>query len=272
MSPLSRSARWQPQYWQLRTKLIALTIVPLALALVLGAILVVRTAKDSHANPIRELVVIGILTLLALLLVLVARSILKPLRVLRASALDAADRQLPAAIKLLRTSDGRSRSVKVEPVPVYSREDLVGPVARAFDSVHREASRLATEQAALRANVNSLVERQLRLIGELELGEEDGPTGLAALVRLDHLASRMRRTGESLLVLAGAGLRQRSAEPVTVLDVLLRAAVSEIEDHERVRVQPVPQAKVAGRAVADVVHLVAELLENASLTPIQSHK
>jgi signal transduction histidine kinase len=279
--PLSRSARWQPQNWRLRSKLIALTVVPLGLALVLGGILVVRAADNSHSGALRELAIIGGVALVALiLLVVVASSILKPLRVLRASAFDVADRRLPAAIELLRTSDGRSGNVKIEPVPVYSRED-VGQVARAFDAVHSEAVRLATEQAALRANVNdmfvnlsrrsqSLVERQLRLIDELELGEQDADR-LAALFRLDHLATRMRRNGENLLVLAGAELRQRSGEPVPILDVL-RASVSEIEDYQRVTVQPPDRAKIAGRAVNDIVHLVAELLDNAtSYSDPESH-
>lgn len=278
---LPRSTRWQPRNWRLRTKLIALTVVPLVLALVLGAILVVGAAKHSHVTALRELAIIGAIVLLALILLAVlASSILKPLRVLRASAFDVADRRLPAAIELLRASDGRAESVKIEPVPVYSRED-VGQVARAFDAVHSEAVRLATEQAALRANVNDmfvnlsrrsqgLVERQLRLIDELELGEEDADR-LAALFRLDHLATRMRRNGENLLVLAGAELRQRSGEPLPVLDVL-RASVSEIEDYQRVTVQPLPQAKVAGRAVNDIVHLVAELLDNAtSYSDPESH-
>jgi signal transduction histidine kinase len=278
---LSRSARWLPQNWRLRTKLIALTVVPLGLALVLGGILIVNAAGNSHASALREIAVIGGVVLLALILLLVlASSILKPLRVLRASAFDVADRRLPAAIELLRTSDGRSGSVKIDPVPVYSRED-VGQVARAFDAVHSEAIRLATEQAALRANVNdmfvnlsrrsqSLVERQLRLIDELELGEQDADR-LAALFRLDHLATRMRRNGENLLVLAGAELRQRSGEPVPILDVL-RAAVSEIEDYQRVTVQPPDRAMIAGRAVNDIVHLVAELLDNAtSYSDPESH-
>jgi len=279
--PLSRSARWLPQNWRLRTKLIALTVVPLGLALVLGGILIVKAASDSHASALRGIAIIGGVALVALVLLFVlATSILKPLRVLRASAFDVADRRLPAAIELLRTSDGRSGNVKIEPVPVYSRED-VGQVARAFDAVHSEAVRLATEQAALRANVNdmfvnlsrrsqSLVERQLRLIDELELGEQDADR-LGALFRLDHLATRMRRNGENLLVLAGAELRQRSGEPVPILDVL-RASVSEIEDYQRVTVQPPTRAKIAGRAVNDIVHLVAELLDNAtSYSDPESH-
>jgi signal transduction histidine kinase len=271
--PTSRSTRWQPQNWRLRTKLLALTVVPLILAVVLGAIRVVDAAKHSHSSAVSQAIVIGVIALVALVaLMFLARSILKPLRVLRASAFDVADRRLPAAIELLRTTDGRSGGIRVDPVPVYSRED-VGQVARAFDAVHSEAVRLATEQAALRANVNdmfvnlsrrsqSLVERQLRLIDELERGEQDADR-LASLFRLDHLATRMRRNGENLLVLAGAELRQRSGEPVAVLDVL-RAAVSEIEDYQRVTIQPEPRALVSGLAVNDIVHLVAELLDNAT--------
>ena len=115
--------------------------------------------------------------------------------------------------------------------------------------MHSEAVRLASEQAALRANVSDmfinlsrrtqgLVERQLRLIDDLELGEQDSDR-LGALFRLDHLATRMRRNGENLLVLAGAELRQRSGEPIPIVDVL-RAAVSEIEDYQRVLVHPSP--------------------------------
>jgi signal transduction histidine kinase len=271
--PVSRSSRWQPQNWRLRTKLLALTVIPLVLAVVLGTIRILDAAKTSHSSAISQAIAVGVVALVALiLLVFLARSILKPLRVLRASAFDVADRRLPAAIELLRTTDGRSGAIKVDPVPVYSRED-VGQVARAFDAVHSEAVRLATEQAALRANVNdmfvnlsrrsqSLVERQLRLIDELERGEQDADR-LAFLFRLDHLATRMRRNGENLLVLAGAELRQRSGDPVAVLDVL-RAAVSEVEDYQRVTIQPEPRAMVSGLAVNDIVHLVAELLDNAT--------
>jgi len=265
--------RWNPQNWRLRTKLVALTAIPLLLAIVLGAVQIADSAKQSSSAAVRDSVIIGAALLLSLvLLIVVARSILKPLRLLRTSAFDVADRRLPAVIERLRTTDGRTKNVKIEPIPVYSREE-VGQVARAFDAVHSEAVRLASEQAALRANVNDmfvnlsrrtqgLVERQLRLIDDLELGEQDSDR-LAALFRLDHLATRMRRNGENLLVLAGAELRQRSGEPVPIVDVL-RAAVSEIEDYQRVAMQTLPRAMVSGHAVNDIVHLVAELLDNAT--------
>jgi signal transduction histidine kinase len=271
--PSVGARRWNPQNWRLRTKLVALTGVPLLLAMVLGAVQIADAAKHSTSAAVRDAVIIGAALLACVvLLIVIARSILKPLRVLRTSAFDVADRRLPAIIEQLRTTEGRTKDVKIEPVPVYSRED-VGQVARAFDAVHSEAVRLASEQAALRANVNDmfvnlsrrtqgLVERQLRLIDDLELGEQDSDR-LAALFRLDHLATRMRRNGENLLVLAGAELRQRSGEPIPVVDVL-RAAVSEIEDYQRVSMQPLPRAMVSGLAVNDIVHLVAELLDNAT--------
>jgi signal transduction histidine kinase len=271
--PPPRSAGWNPQNWRLRTKLVTVALVPILLAIVLGVLRIVDSADRSRSAAIRDAVIISALVLLSvILLVVLAQSILKPLRVLRASAFDVADRRLPAAIDQLRTTEGRTRDIRIDPVPVYSRED-VGQIARAFDAVHSEAVRLASEQAALRANVNDmfinlsrrsqgLVERQLGLIDELELGEQDSDR-LAALFRLDHLATRMRRNGENLLVLAGAELRRRSGEPVPIVDVL-RAAVSEIEEYQRIAIQPLPRAMVSGLAVNDIVHLVAEILDNAT--------
>ena len=151
--------------------------------------------------------------------------------------------------------------------------DEIGEVARAFDQVHREALRLAANEAALRGNVNamfvnlsrrsqSLVERQIRLIDDLEQGEQD-PERLSNLFQMDHLATRMRRNSENLLVLAGHEVSRRWNQPVALVDVL-RAAVSEIEQYERVSMNVQPGISVRGQAVNDVVHLVAELVENAT--------
>jgi hypothetical protein len=151
--------------------------------------------------------------------------------------------------------------------------DEIGEVARAFDQVHREALRLAANEAALRGNVNamfvnlsrrsqSLVERQIRLIDDLEQGEQD-PDRLASLFQMDHLATRMRRNSENLLVLAGHDASRRWNQPVALVDVL-RAAVSEIEQYERVTLNVQPGIAVRGHAVNDVVHLLAELAENAT--------
>ena len=145
--------------------------------------------------------------------------------------------------------------------------------ARAFDQVHREAVRLASNEAALRGNVNSmfvnlsrrsqsLVERQIRLIDDLEQGEQDSER-LANLFQMDHLATRMRRNWENLLVLAGHEVSRRRTQSVGLVDVL-RAAVSEIEQYERVTLNVQPGIAVRGQAANDVVHLLAELVENAT--------
>ncbi|MCW2633527.1 MAG: histidine kinase, partial [Pseudonocardia sp.] len=204
------------------------------------------------------------------LLVLVWRTLLKSLRTLRGTALDVAQRKLPQALQSMR--EGEVPELAVEPVPVTTSEEI-GQVARAFDAVHSQAVRLAAEQATLQAGVSSmfvnlsrrsqgLVERQLQLIEQLESNEQD-PDQLANLFQLDHLATRMRRNSESLLVLAGSEANRRAGQPVPVIDVL-RAAVSEVEQYQRIVVQPPPPVKILGRTAADLVHLLAELLDNAT--------
>ncbi|WP_226359431.1 ATP-binding protein [Pseudonocardia sp. ICBG601] len=194
----------------------------------------------------------------------------RSLRLLRSSALEVAEQKLPAAVQSMRS--GQAPNALVEPVPLDSRDEI-GQVARAFDAVHGQAIRLAADQAALQQNVNSmfvnlsrrsqaLVERQLQLIEQLESNEQD-PDQLSNLFQLDHLATRMRRNSENLLVLAGTDLAKRNVAPVQVVDVL-RAAVSEVEQYQRVVVQTPPNATIAGRAANDLVHLLAELLDNAT--------
>ncbi|MGH3864833.1 MAG: nitrate- and nitrite sensing domain-containing protein [Pseudonocardiaceae bacterium] len=202
--------------------------------------------------------------------IFVTRALLRPLGVLKRTALDVADRRLPEAMARIR--DGELPGTAVEPVPVGTREEI-GQVARAFDEVHNQAVRLASEQAQLRANVNDifvnlsrrtqgLVERQLKLIDRLESGEQD-PQQLDNLFQLDHLATRMRRNSENLLVLAGTDATSRSGRPVRLVDVL-RAAVSEVEQYQRLVLQQPPAVLVLGRSASDLVHLLAELLDNAT--------
>ncbi|MDQ3762934.1 MAG: nitrate- and nitrite sensing domain-containing protein [Actinomycetota bacterium] len=210
--------------------------------------------------------------------IFVTRALLRPLGVLKRTALDVADRRLPEAMARIR--DGDVPEATIEPVPVATREEI-GQVARAFDEVHSQAVRLASEQAQLRANVNDifvnlsrrtqgLVERQLKLIDRLESGEQD-PQQLDNLFQLDHLATRMRRNSENLLVLAGTDAASRSSRPVRLVDVL-RAAVSEVEQYQRLVLQQPPAVLVLGRAANDLVHLLAELLDNAThFSPPDSH-
>ncbi len=203
---------------------------------------------------------------------IVARSLTRPLRRLRAGALQVAGARLPERVRQLSETGGGRDSLDVEPIEVFSTDE-VGQVARAFDQVHREALRLAVNEASLRENINamfvslsrrsqSLVERQIRLIDELEQGEQDAER-LGNLFRMDHLATRMRRNSENLLVLAGHEPTRRWGKPVALVDVM-RAAVSEIEQYERITLSIQPGTSVVGNAVNDVVHLLAELLENAT--------
>jgi signal transduction histidine kinase len=218
--------------------------------------------------------VLGALLLAVFMALFVARSLLRPLRVLRRTALEVADRRLPEAVQRIMADPSPQEAANsgVDPVPITTGEE-VGQVARAFDAVHGQAVRLAAEQALLRDNVNSifvnlsrrsqtLVERQLALIDRLEQDEQD-PDQLASLFELDHLATRMRRNSENLLVLSGTDLSRRLTRPVPVSDVI-GAAVSEVEQYARVQVLPSPELSVQGRAVNDLVHLIAELLDNAT--------
>ena len=238
---------------------------------------IVTRSRALQASATRSAVIISVITLVLLILVLlittfVARSMIRPLRRLREDALDIAGTRLPDMVRRLSETEGTDESVEIEPIAVSSTDEI-GEVARAFDQVHREAVRLAADEAMLRGNLNamfvnlsrrsqSLIERQISLIDSLEQGEQDSGR-LSSLFRLDHLATRMRRNSENLLVLAGHEASRRWSQPVPLVDVL-RAAISEIEQYERVVLNVQPGITVVGQAVNDVVHLVAELVENAT--------
>ncbi|MCX5143170.1 MULTISPECIES: nitrate- and nitrite sensing domain-containing protein [unclassified Streptomyces] len=234
-------------------------------------------ARELRDESQREAIISGALILLVLGVSLVgafvvARSMIRSLRRLQDTATRVAQDRLPELVKQLSEADPQDVDTSVESVGVHSRDEI-GKVAAAFDDVHREAVRLAAEQALLRGNVNAmftnlsrrsqgLIQRQLSLISELESREAD-PDQLSSLFKLDHLATRMRRNGENLLVLAGEEPGRRWTRPVPLVDVL-RAAASEVEQYERIELAAVPATEVAGRVVNDLVHLLAELLENAT--------
>ena len=233
------------------------------------------TSLRDHAITLAIIIFLGVVLLLAITLAtttFIGRSMVGPLRRLRTGALQVAGVQLPETVQRMSETDGEGVSLEVQPINVDSTDEI-GEVARAFDQVHREALRLAANEAALRGNVNamfvnlsrrsqSLVERQLRLIDDLEQGEQDAER-LSSLFQMDHLATRMRRNSENLLVLAGHEEARRWNQPVALVDVL-RAALSEIEHYERVTLNVQPGIAVRGQAVSDVVHLTAELAENAT--------
>jgi signal transduction histidine kinase len=204
---------------------------------------------------------------------LVSRSITKPLRSLTRQAKEMAERRLPdAVIDILETPLGDDVQVPtVDPVVVHTRDE-VADVSTALNTVQDTALDLAVEQAVLRRNIadsfvnlgrrnQNLLGRQLDFITELETNETD-PDTLANLFRLDHLATRMRRNAESLLVLAGIEPPRKWAAPVRLTDVI-RAALGEVEDYQRVTVRGVEPATIIGSAAADLAHLLAELIENA---------
>ncbi|HEY0637735.1 MAG TPA: ATP-binding protein, partial [Pseudonocardiaceae bacterium] len=227
--------------------------------------------RASDRAGLASVVLFAALVLAAAVGAVITRQLLGSLGVLRRTALDVAERDLPRAVATIR--DGGLPDTTVRPVPVHTTED-VGQLARAFDAVHLQALRLAADEAILRSGYGSLfvdlsrrsqglVQRQLQLLERLERDEED-PDQLATLFQLDHLATRMRRNNENLMVLSGSGEQSRRAgEPLSVVD-LLRAAISEIEHYRRVELRPPPDLEVASRAAGDLVRLVAELLDNAT--------
>ena len=158
--------------------------------------------------------------------------------------------------------------------------DEIGRVARAFDQVHAEAVRLAGNEAQLRGSLNAmfislsrrsvpLIDRLARMIDVMEQNEDD-PDQLANLFSMDHLVTRMRRNSENLLVLAGEEPVRKWTDSVPLTDVA-RAAASEIEQYSRVALDVQPGIMISGQAAADVVHLLAELIENATLFSPQEH-
>ncbi len=237
----------------------------------------VTDAGEIASDAQRDAIINGAIVIIALLAAfivasLMARQMSQAMRQLRNAAFGIAEQRLPMLVDQLSRTDPGRVDTRVQPIPINTRDEI-GEVARAFDQVHREAVRLAAEQALLRGNINaiftnlsrrnqSLIEGQLTLITDLENNEAD-PDQLENLFRLDHLATRMRRNGENLLVLAGEEPGRRWDQPVPLVDVL-RAASSEVEQYERIELSGVPEAEIHGRAVTDLVHLLAELLENAT--------
>ena len=239
---------------------------------------IVSRAGQLHSSAQQSALTFGLITLVVLLVVLaaalaVARSVVRPLRRLRAGALDIASTQLPERVKLLTESPDEAASMEVAPINVISRDEI-GEVALAFDQVHAEAVRLAGEQALLRSSFNamfvnlsrrsqSLIERLARMIDTLEQSEAD-PDRLGSLFSMDHLVTRMRRNSENQLLLAGHENPRKWSEPVPLADVA-RAAISEIEQYNRITLNIPMGVSVVGVAVSDVAHLLAELIENATI-------
>ncbi|MFZ2501436.1 MAG: sensor histidine kinase, partial [Nocardioides sp.] len=221
-----------------------------------------RDALIGGAAPL------GALALAILLAALIARALLTPIRKVREGALAVAHEQLPAAVARLRSGEQPDPLVPID----VATEEEIGQLARAVDDLHGQAIHLASGEAQLRAQVSdmfrtlsrrstTLINQQLQLIESLERDEED-PRRLESLFRLDHLATRMRRTSDSLLILADAPTAGGNLPPMTVSDAM-QAAMAGVADYRRARITQPCELAVSGAVSADVVHLLTELVDNA---------
>lgn len=224
-------------------------------------------------TPAGVAVLFGLVAVAASLVISVriGRGLVVELVSLRNTALEIARRKLPAAMGRLRA--GEDLDVEAEAPRGPASEDEIGQVGEALGTVHRAALAAAVERAELASGISGvfvnlarrsqvLVHRQLNLLDSMERRAED-PGELGDLFRLDHLTTRMRRHAESLIILSGAAPGRAWSVPVPLTSVV-RAAVSEVEDYARVEVRQLPEAAVTGGAVADLTHLLAELVENAA--------
>ncbi|RII09402.1 sensor protein BasS/PmrB [Streptomyces sp. YIM 130001] len=218
-------------------------------------------------------VLFGLLAVVASLVISVriGRALVVELVSLRNSALEIARHKLPQAMQRLR--QGAELDIRAEAPPGPPAEDETGQVSEALGTMHRAALRAAVERAELASGISGvfvnlarrsqvLVHRQLNLLDSMERRADD-PGELSDLFRLDHLTTRMRRHAESLIILSGAAPGRAWRMPVSLTNVV-RAAVSEVEDYARVEVRQLSEAAVVGGAVADLTHLLAEILENAA--------
>jgi signal transduction histidine kinase len=227
-----------------------------------------QAADRRHAAILDTALVLAAIVAALAIVLLVARALVRPLRILRDGALKVAHTDLEEEIA--RVKSGGAEPIPT-PLPVYTTEEI-GQVAHAVDELHTQALLLAGDEARLRLLVNdmfetmsrrsrSLVDQQLALIDRLERNEDD-PERLDNLFRLDHLAARLRRNSANLLVLAGAPLVRDQRDPVP-LSTVINAAVSEVEDYRRVGIAGLPDCALLGAAAGGAIHLFAELIDNA---------
>ncbi|MEU4419364.1 nitrate- and nitrite sensing domain-containing protein [Actinoplanes sp. NPDC024001] len=266
-TPIS-GAQWQPVYDQATQDLTAFQLRAVEQ--------IAEDATPLAASVLLWLAVAGLLGLLALVLsVLVSvrfgRSIVGRLIRLRREALEMASERLPSVVRRLQR--GEAVDVDVETPPLEYGLDEIGQLGHAFNDVQRTAVQSAVEEANVRRGINevflniarrsqTLLHRQLSLLDRMERRETE-PQELEDLYRVDHLATRMRRHAEDLVILAGAAPGRGWRNPVPVIDVV-RGAISEVEEYKRVDIRSVNSSALVGRAVGDVIHLLAELIENAA--------
>ena len=245
------------------------------------------TKGQAHAGDVilLRLILVGGAGLVAVivssvLLLGFGNRISRELTGLRGAARTLAGERLPSVVSRLRAGDDVDVAVEAPPLDLNTRTREVTETADAFSVVQRTAVEAAVDQARLRKGVSlvfrslarrnqSLLQRQLKLLDEMERGAED-PDALEQLFRLDHLTTRMRRQAEGLIILSGAAPGRAWRQPVPVVEVL-RGAIGEIEDYARVDLLTDSPDFMQGTAVADVTHMLAELVENAVLYSAARH-
>ena len=233
-----------------------------------------RAADEVRQEALIVLAIAAVAVLLAATVTaLVSRSIVSRVRTITESARTVSQTQLPALVEALRDPSEDAALPTIPPIRDRGADE-VGDLARSFSAMQSTLEHVATQQIeVLRKGVadmfvtlarrnRSLIDRQLAMIDTLERNEEN-PDTLADFYQLDHLATRMRRNAESLLVLAGSEPQKKWRTPLEVDDVV-RAALGEVEDYRRIDVLALEAVRLKGSVVADLAHLLSELLENAT--------
>ena len=269
--------------WHVRSRLLLLVIIPLAAAAVIALCVsyVVNVPHGAQSNlngsgmpALAAVAAIVVAALASWATIAVAWSVLQPLQRLRMGALQLTGAGLTEAVRNASQNNGSGDGVPLDLKPVgVDASDEIGEISRAFDELRREFLRLAVGEAAQHGKLNamfadlsrrgqSLIERQIRLLQHLEQGERDAQR-LATLFRVKSIGNRMHRHSENLLILVGHEPSSSWSQPVALANVI-RAAVSELEEYQRVSVNAQPDVAVIGPAVNDVVHMLIELTENAA--------
>ncbi|HEY2688845.1 MAG TPA: ATP-binding protein [Streptosporangiaceae bacterium] len=278
--------RWRDNRRSIRFAYAAFLAIPLAALVVMwafagatiGAAITGHGQAPQHGTVLIRIAVVNAISLVAVLVAVAGlgwfvRRLIRDLASLETTAWQFAGQQLPLLAEQLR----RGEEIDLDgdlPAPAPTKITEVSQAADALASVQRQAVAAAAGEASLRSGISqvfvslarrnqSLLQRQLRQLDELERKAAD-PSALADLFPLDHLTTRMRRHAEGLIILSGAVPGRAWSNPVPVIDVI-RGAIAEVEDYKRVAVVTEAEDMVAGSAVADMIHLLAELIENATL-------
>ena len=235
-----------------------------------------QLAADAGQSTVTQSVLGGVAALLVTLIamiiaVLLSNRLITRMRRLRAETLELADTRLPHLVARLR--EGEQVDVDSEVPPLDHGTDELGQVADAFNKAQHTAVAAAVAESETRKGVNAVflnlahrsqvvVHRQLEVLDKAEYNQED-PEQLELLFQLDHLATRARRNAENLVILGGEQPRRQWRNPVALSEIV-RAAAAETEEYARIRITRLPEEHVSGAAVADLIHLLAELLDNAT--------